>query len=267
MPLVSRPDGVELAWFERGEGPSILFATNFWAYRELFEDVFAELAADHRVVTFDPRGTGESTRQGPYDLETDMADLVAIAEEAGPFAIGLAMGDASPRIVLLADRHPELVDQPIVPATTPFRRALGADTDAMAASDSVLDLLKQQFTRDYRGALHRLIADGNPQMDQDAIRERIARTLEECPQEASSARLDAWVESDASDAAQRLGDRLWLLAFGGDNPWFPGSLWNLVRDLVPEARFITLEDGPISRPDLTGEVVRQAVASAHARQS
>ena len=39
------------------------------------------LAEHHRVVTYDLRGIGSSSAQGPYDMETDAEDLAALIEE------------------------------------------------------------------------------------------------------------------------------------------------------------------------------------------
>jgi hypothetical protein len=173
------------------------------------------------------------------------------------------MGDAAPRAVRVAAARPELIEQVICPASTPFGRSVTEGSEALAASDSVLELLYQQMTRDYRAALHRMIEDANPQLDAEELRERIDTTIERCPQEAAAARLRAWADDDATDAAVRVGDRLWLLEFG-DNPWFPASLWEKTRRLVPDAHVTRLEDGPISRPDLAAEVVRNAVARSRA---
>ena len=38
-------------------------------------------------MIYDPRGCGASTRQGPYDAETDAGDLLAVAEAAGGEAL------------------------------------------------------------------------------------------------------------------------------------------------------------------------------------
>jgi pimeloyl-ACP methyl ester carboxylesterase len=263
VPRLTRPDGAELAWLERGEGPLVVLAVNFWAYPALFEDLIAELEADHRVVTYDPRGNGDSSREGPFDAETDTADLAAVVEEAGGAAVVMAMGDAAPRAVRLAAERPELVAQVVCPATTPFVRQVARGSEGLAASESVLELLRQQFARDYRSALHRLIEDGNPQLDQEAIKRRIDETVERCPQDAAAARLQGWLESDVGEReANVVGERLWLLEFGGDNPWFPASVWERTRKLVPAAHFVALDDGPISRPDQTAAVVRDAVAAS-----
>ena len=62
------------------------------------------------------------------------------------------------------------------------------------------------------------------------------------------------------EPARACGDRLWLLwseAMGGG--WFPAGreAMELSRKLFPEAHVEEIEDGIISRPDLTAAVVRR----------
>ena len=63
--LAQLPDGVEIHWEERGEGPLVVIANQFFGEAWVFEGLTALLAEDHRVVTYDLRGTGRSSRQGP----------------------------------------------------------------------------------------------------------------------------------------------------------------------------------------------------------
>src|SRR5437870_5804620 len=64
---VEREDGVRLYWEERGEGPSVLVMHGYIQHPEVLGRVMDELATDHRIVRFDIRGAGQSTRTGPYD--------------------------------------------------------------------------------------------------------------------------------------------------------------------------------------------------------
>ena len=75
MPTLERPDGVEIAWESEGEGPLVVVANQFFSHRDVFGALIDELATDHTVVWYDARGTGASTRRGPYDMQTDVDDL------------------------------------------------------------------------------------------------------------------------------------------------------------------------------------------------
>ena len=79
MPVLRRPDGVDLAWGEQGEGPLIVLANQFFGRAETFDGLIRDLTRDHRLVTYNLRGTGESTRDGPYDMETDAALLLVLS--------------------------------------------------------------------------------------------------------------------------------------------------------------------------------------------
>jgi hypothetical protein len=79
--------------------------------------------------------------------------------------------------------------------------------------------------------------------------------------------LRAWVEDDPLQVARACGDRLWLLcsetAGGG---WFPSGreAMKLSRELFPDAHVEEIEDGIVSRPDLTAAVVRRVTAALRA---
>ena len=67
------------------------------------------------------------------------------------------------------------------------------------------------------------------------------------------------MQDDSTAEALSLGDRLWILAFGG-NPWFPVDQADRMRRALPEAHVLEVEDGPISRPDITAAIVRGVAA-------
>ena len=91
MHAVERPDGVEIRWEERGSGPLVVIVHQIlWSYPQVYAELIGDLARDHRVVTYDARGCGASTRVGPYDAETDAGDLLAVTEAAGGQARSLA---------------------------------------------------------------------------------------------------------------------------------------------------------------------------------
>ncbi len=59
-----------------------------------------------------------------------------------------------------------------------------------------------------------------------------------------------------SKPGRALGDRLWMLVFPG-NVWFPAELVEAIRRDVPDAHVEEVENGAVSRPDLTAEIVRR----------
>jgi pimeloyl-ACP methyl ester carboxylesterase len=266
MPRATRPDGIELHWEERGDGPLLVVANQFFGFPETFAVLIDDLARDHRVVTYHLRGTGRSTREGPYNLDVDAEDLGAVIEDAGAPALVVCMGDGTNRTVKLAARRPELVTQVISPGGNPVGRRAAEGTDSLASSTSVLQALIGLLDTDYRAALRTMISSANPQLDDAAVRERLERTVEHCPHEAAAPRLRDWIESDATDDARALGDRLWLLEHG-KNPWFVIESARKTSAFLPQARVEEVEDGPLSRPDITAGYVRQATARARVEAS
>jgi pimeloyl-ACP methyl ester carboxylesterase len=232
----------------------VIVANQFFSAVSVFGELLELLAERHRVVTYDPRGIGESTRQGPYDLETDASDLAAVIEAAGdPPAVIVTMGDGSNRAVRMGAERPKLVRAIVCVAGNPVSRVAVEGTDGLASSDSVIEALLSMMDTDYRGALRTMIATANPNLDDDTVRERVAVSAERCPQEAGAPRMRSWIEDEALDRARALGDRLWVLEVGG-NPWFLETS-RRTAELLPDAHVHLMEDGAISRPDICASFV------------
>jgi pimeloyl-ACP methyl ester carboxylesterase len=251
---------VGIAWEESGAGPLVVLANQFFGNAEIFAALLEDLERDHRVVTYDLRGTGESTRQGPYDFETDAADLTAVIEAAGPPALVLAFADGCNRAVRVGARHPELVTAVVTPAGNPVGRQATEGTEALAGSDSVLAALLEMMGTDYRGALRTMFTTANPDWDDDRVRERVALTVEVCPQDAAVPRMREWIADNVVEEALALRDRLWMLE-DGSNPWFTLEVARRTKSILPEAHILEVEDGAITRPDIAAGVIRGVTAA------
>ena len=126
MPELQRPDGATIHWEERGEGPLIVMALQFFGGAVVFPGLISELANDHRVVTYDVRGVGASSPQGPYDQETDKHDLIALIEELGGPALLIPMADGVNRAVRVAAERPDLAVAVLTPGGNPVGRRGGS---------------------------------------------------------------------------------------------------------------------------------------------
>ena len=268
MPHVRRPDGVDLHWEERGEGPPVVVANQFFAELDVFDGLMDLLAQRHRLVTYDPRGIGRSSRQGPYELATDAEDLGAVIEATcdAP-AVVVSMGDGSNRAVHTAVARPDLVAAVVCVAGNPVTRVASEGGDGLAASDSVIEALLSMMEADYRSALRTIISTANPDLDDEAVRLRVAASADRCPQEAAAPRMRSWVEDDAVPQCRALGDRLWILD-DGTNPWFLDTVKRTV-ELLPDAHVHRVENGAVSRPDIAasfiGEITGAGAATAATR--
>jgi hypothetical protein len=194
-------------------------------------------------------------------MATDVTDLEAVLEQTGPVEAVLANGESCHWGVHLAARRPDLVPQVIGLETVPFRISEAEGTDALIGSSSVLDALVSMIRADYRTGLHAAIQRGNPNMNEADTRARIDKTAEYSPPEAGVPRLEEWIRDDASAVAGKLGSRL-TVVFEGAGAWFPASLHEVAREWLPEANFIRLEGGAVSRPELTAAAVRELVGVA-----
>jgi pimeloyl-ACP methyl ester carboxylesterase len=258
VPKLRLPDGVELHWEERGDGPLVVVCPPCISIPGAYEAVARELISDHRVVTYDTRGTGSSTRTGPYDIETDTQDLIALLEQLGGDAVMIGFGDGVHRSVAAGGPRPDLVRAAVSPGVTALgpQREYGSSTGGLASSPAVIGALMQLLETDYRSGLRTVVEGGNPQFSDEDVQERIDAVLAYSPHEATLSRLRSWVRTDSRDDARAMGDRLWILTFPG-NAWFPEDLIPGIRGELPEARVEAVEDGAVSRPDLTAAIVRR----------
>lgn len=258
MPKLRLPDGVKLHWEERGEGPLVLIAHPCVSVPMAFSALADELAPDHRVVIYDPRGAGGSTRTGPYEVMQDAQDLAALLRELDEPVVLVALGDALHRAAETSALVPELVAAVLSPGAA----ALGSGeeyngvSEGLASSPAVVGALLQLFEADYRSGLHTVVEGGNPQFGPDEVQARMDEVMAYAPAEVTLARLRGWISHNSQKPARALGDRLWILVFP-DNVWFPPELKHAIRADVPDARIVEVENGAVTRPDLTAEIVRQ----------
>jgi pimeloyl-ACP methyl ester carboxylesterase len=258
VPKHRLPDGVELHWEERGEGPLVVVCPPCISVPGAYDGVVGELVSDHRVVTYDTRGTGESTRTGPYDIDTDAADLIGLLEQVGGDAVLIGFGDGMHRSVVAGGRRPDLIRAAVSPGVTALgpQREYDSSGGGLASSPAVIGALIQLLETDYRSGLRTVVEGGNPQFSDDEVQERIDAVLAYSPHEATLSRMRSWVRKDSREGARAMGDRLWILTFPG-NAWFPEDLVPGIQRDLPEARVEAIENGAVSRPDLTAEVVRR----------
>jgi pimeloyl-ACP methyl ester carboxylesterase len=257
VPELERPDGARIHYEVRGdEGPLVVLSLGFAATPATYEGLVADLARDHRVVTWEPRGCGSSSEVGPFDIATDADDLAALIHALGPPALAYAAGHGVNVTMRVAARDPEAVSGFVTPGIVTAMREHLEGSEGFASSQTVSDMLIEQLRRDPRAAVRATIASLNPQLDDDALRYRIDETLAYSSPETTLARLESWLEDEnALEELRTLGDRLAIVWHHGDS-WQAGSIPR-VRELLPDARIVEAEDGPLSRPDLQAAVVRE----------
>jgi pimeloyl-ACP methyl ester carboxylesterase len=260
VPFVEREGGVTLFWQEWGEGPGLLISHSYIQHPTVLEGLLAALQEGHRVVRYDARGAGESTRKGPYDMQTDVADLIAVAEAAGPIAAVVANGDATNRAVHAAAQRPDLIPHVVSLETLPLVAGQAAGTESLIASGNVLEALVGMMRADFRSGLTASVQQGNTDMTPEDVRTRVDAIVAYIDHEASLGRLEAWIADDPGDDPLALGERL-VVAYEGAGSWFPADLTERGHEILPEARLVKLDGGAVSRPELTAAVIRDVTGA------
>jgi pimeloyl-ACP methyl ester carboxylesterase len=256
VPELERPRGARIHFEVRGEGPLVVLSLGYAATPSTYEGLVADLARDHRVLTWEPRGCGSSSAEGPYDIATDADDLLALIGAQGEPAVAFAAGHGVDVTIRAGTVDPDAVRGFVTPGIVTALREHIEGTEAFGGSQTVTEMLIEQLRRDPRGAIRATVGSLNPQLDEDALRARIDETLAYTSPETTLARIESWLTRPSPlDDLRGLGDRLAILWQHGD-PWQAGAIPR-VRELLPEARITEVEDGALSRPDLAAAVVRE----------
>src|SRR5688500_7530471 len=103
--------GAELRYWEEGDGPPVLFIHGTGTTGDLWREPLADLARDHRVITYHRRGYPQSPGEASHwrDHGDDAAALIEALRIAPAVVIGYSGGTV---VALdLALRRPELVSR------------------------------------------------------------------------------------------------------------------------------------------------------------
>ena len=201
MPTAQLPDGVEIHWDQRGEGPLVVISNQFFSEAWVFEGLIALLAEDHRVVTYDPRGTGRSSRQRAVRRSRRMRTTSWRSwRPSGPPAVVVGHGRRLEPRRARGGRAARPDRRGGVRGAATRRASAVEGTDGLAGSESVLEALMSMMETDYRGALRTMIGTANPGFDEETLRMRVNSTCENCPQDVAAERMRSWIADDATGA-------------------------------------------------------------------
>jgi 3-oxoadipate enol-lactonase len=87
--------GVRLHWEATGEGTPVLLIMGHRYTARMWYPILADLAAKHRVITFDNRGVGQSDTTSKASIADFVADTLAVMDAAGApqaHVFGVSMG-------------------------------------------------------------------------------------------------------------------------------------------------------------------------------
>jgi pimeloyl-ACP methyl ester carboxylesterase len=207
--------------------------------------------AGHRVVAFDPRDCGASTKidpDQPYQLDAMAADAVGVLDALGiaqAHVVGYSMGGAIAQVLAL--EVPERVRTLTLVATTP---GLGDERLPFAADWFVERMAERLFAAPPRTDhdriewivdLYRLLAGTRRPFDETGQRALAAAELARCWYPESGHGLAVGASPSRLD---RLGEiRVpTLVVHGTADPVFAIEHGRALAEGIPDARFFTIDD-------------------------
>src|SRR5579862_1111171 len=115
--------GVRIHWEEQGSGTPVVLVMGHRYSSVMWYPIIPALAAEHRVIWFDNRGTGESDMTRHATIGDFVDDTLAVMDAAGAqraHIFGVSMGGGI--VMELAIRHPERVIS-LIPGCTAIMTA------------------------------------------------------------------------------------------------------------------------------------------------
>ncbi len=228
MPTTQTADGATIHYQTAGEGDPVVLVHGITECARMWDPVVDRLSTDHRVVTVDLRGHGESPRHAPYDLATLAGDVAAAAIAAGadrPHLVGHSLGGAV--VSALAGAFPAAsavnVDQPL--KLDDFQQQLQAAAPALRDPEmfpTVIAGLFDDLAGDALDPGERARIESHRRADQEVVLGIWEPVLDAPPEE-----LAAMVEAAASAVT------IPYLALHGIDPGSAYLTW--LRSLIPHA--------------------------------
>jgi 3-oxoadipate enol-lactonase len=246
-------DEARIFWRERGVGEPLLLIMGYGYPSEMWHHVEPGLADSFRVLLFDNRGIGRSSRPpGPYLMTTMAADAAAVLDAAGveqAHVFGVSMGGYIAQELAL--REPRRVRSLVLGGT------MCGGAHAIPADQEVLDVFEARKNMSPEEGVRALV----PYIyDRKTSPERIEADLEIRLQnypsdETAAAQLEGVLQWESYD---RLGElHVPTLVIHGENDrLIPPENGRLLAKRIPGARLVTLPDAShLFFTDRPGETV------------
>ena len=221
------------------------------------EELCRRIAAHGRlVIRYDNRDTGRSTTYPPgrpgYTL-TDMArDAIAILDALGIARAHIVARSMAGAIALvLGVDHPDRVASLTFVATTPGGETLPPmSPEFLEATFRSVDPSDPEAVEAYVLDLARVYAGGSPYFDEQGMRELIRRDLARNASAASTLANHFAIDFDGPLLGGFADVRApTLVVHGGRDPVFPLPHGEALRDAIPGAELLVLEDAGHDLPE------------------
>ncbi len=246
---------IELYYEDQGAGQPVVLIHGYPLDGHSWERQTRDLlAAGHRVITYDRRGFGQSSKVGTgYDYDTFAADLNALLETLDlrdVVLVGFSMGTGElaryvatygtarvAKLAFLASLEPFLVERDDNPDGVPQK--VFDDIAAAARNDRYAWFT--QFYRDF----YNLDETLGSRISEDVVRANWNTATSSSPV-AAYAVVSSWIEDFRDDTeAVRAADLPTLILHGtADNILPIDATARRFRDLVPHAEYVEIEGAP-----------------------
>jgi len=240
----ARSADVSLAYSVQGDAPeTILLIAGLGSRAADWGAAFPErLAQSYRVVRFDNRGAGASSKPEQAWTLCDMAaDAVAVldavqAERA--HIIGVSMGGMIAQLLAL-EHAPRCASLVLMSTSFGGHEVIAPTPEALALFRPARGTTPEQIVRQ---SMHVLTAPGFAERNPDAIETLVRYALEQpTPRRAFGAQLQAIMDSDRAERVQQIQHPT-LVVHGDSDTLIPDGNGRALAGRIPNARLEILED-------------------------
>lgn len=229
-----------------GEGPAVVFLHPGLWDRRAWDEQFDAFAATFRVLRYDARGYGRSSRPEsgvPYSHVEDLAAVMDAAEVGRAALVGCSMGGGT--ALNFALTHPERVSALVLVASG-FDGFEGTPEEEERWTEDWSDLEEEIATATRAGELERAqdlrlrlwapLGTGDPRGRR--IREIAFDNLHEITMDESGAR---GIEPGAIERLEEVSAPTLVLPADRDPPWLP-RMAEVLASRIPNARLVRIPD-------------------------
>ncbi|NLG70665.1 MAG: alpha/beta fold hydrolase [Chloroflexi bacterium] len=262
MPVI-QANGIEIGYEIHGSGQPLVLIAGIGYDRWMWRRMIPGLAAHFRVIAFDNRGVGESSRPpGPYSAEMMASDTAGLIEalDLGPAAVmGHSMGGFIAQALVLS--RPDLVRALVLSATN-FggpRHVPVTPAALQVLTDLSLDPV-ERFRRGLAVSCAPGFAEANPDLIEEWVAYRLNNPIHPDHYQAQLAVGLGLLDEEAS-FEKRLPQvrQPTLILFGAHDQVVPPANAGLLQRQIPNSQVHILPDAghffPIEAPGAAVEAV------------
>ncbi|MHB1469839.1 MAG: alpha/beta fold hydrolase [Solirubrobacteraceae bacterium] len=267
MSFLTTPEGFRLRVSDRGAGPDTVLLVHGWkGSHRLWDKVVVELAARHRVVSFDLRGMGESDKpRCDYDFDDTTRDVAFVIDELGlrdVTLVGWSMGCTVSLRYMASDGHGV---ERVVLMNGPLRLTQTEDfPHAMVPAEFegyVRDMAERWPASEYEFQRDSL---RDPQPAEAQLLYGIAL---QTPLDVALAYVRAQAKLDMRETLAQLPVPV-LAVYSRYDPYYPTSLAEHIAGAAPDGQSVLMEQSahgvPLEEPRAFAEALERFIASRSA---